>query len=233
MKVSFDFDGVLTTRKGIELALRYKTAGDDLYIISARKNKGGMIDIAGRIGIPQSKVFATGSNTLKVQKIKELGIDKHIDNNIDVIHQIGSKGVKFEMESEESILNQIEEMVNHPKLTDDYKYNEIENLLLEFKIIYGNTRTKNKTIKSSNVWKFKYNDKTNELVVQFQDGSIYTYSGVSLADFESFSTGLGGVCKTSGENRWGSWEEGKTPSVGAAVWDVLMKYDYKRGGQID
>jgi hypothetical protein len=110
------------------------------------------------------------------------------------------------------------------------KFNSVKEA---FKIIYGNTRTRNNSIKSSNVWKFKFNDKTGELVVQFQDGSTYTYSNVALNDFEQFASGSGGVCKTEGENRWGSWEIGKTPSVGAAVWDILMKYSYKKGGKID
>jgi hypothetical protein len=133
----------------------------------------------------------------------------------------------------DKIFYEIEELLTHPKLSDDYKFNKIEELIYEFKITYGNTRTRNNSIKSSNVWKFKYNDKTGELVVQFQDGSVYTYSNVSLNDFESFASGSGGVCKTSGENKWGAWEVGKTPSVGASVFDVLEKYSYRRGGRID
>lgn len=105
-----------------------------------------------------------------------------------------------------------------------------------FKIINGNTRTRNNTIKSSNVWKFKWDDRTGDLVVKFQDGSVYTYYGVSEGDFESFRTGSGGVCETSGETRVGGatyrWEVGKNPSVGAAVWDVLMDYRYSEGGSI-
>jgi hypothetical protein len=133
----------------------------------------------------------------------------------------------------DKIFYEIEELLTHPKLSDDYKFNKIEELIYKFKITYGNTRTRNNSIKSSNVWKFKYNDKTGELVVQFQDGSVYTYSNVSLNDFESFASGSGGVCKTSGENKWGTWEVGKTPSVGASVFDVLEKYSYRRGGRID
>jgi hypothetical protein len=104
--------------------------------------------------------------------------------------------------------------------------------LNKFKTIYGNTRTRNGSIKSSNVWKFKWNDETGDLVVKFQDGSTYTYFGVSQLDFEAFSTGSGGVCETEGSNRWGSWDIGKNPSVGAAVWDVLMTYNYSEGGSV-
>jgi len=103
---------------------------------------------------------------------------------------------------------------------------------IRFKTQYGNTRTKNKTIKSSNVWKFKWDDVSGDLVVKFQDGSTYTYFGVSESDFKSFSSGSGGTCDTSGSNKWGSWEEGDNPSVGAAVWDVLMNYRYSEGGSV-
>ena len=103
-----------------------------------------------------------------------------------------------------------------------------------FKIINGNTRTRNNTIKSSNVWKFKWNDKTGDLVVKFQDGSVYTYSGVTENDFESFRTGSGGTCETDGSSTVGgatyTWEIGKNPSVGAAVWDVIVR-KYGKGSQ--
>lgn len=109
------------------------------------------------------------------------------------------------------------------------KFNSVKEA---FKIIYGNTRTRNNSIKSSNVWRFKYNDKTGELVVKFQDGSTYTYSNVTPIDFEKFATGSGGVCKTEGSNKWGEWTVGKTPSIGASIFDVLMKYPYKKGGSV-
>ena len=104
----------------------------------------------------------------------------------------------------------------------------------KFKIINGNTRTRNGSIRSSNVWKFKWDDKTGDLVVKFQDGSVYTYRGVSADDFESFRTGSGGTCDTSGEVKVGgstyTWEVGKNPSVGAAVFDVLVS-KYGRGSK--
>ena len=39
-------------------------------------------------GVPASKVFATGSNKAKIEKIKELGIKKHYDDNPAVIRQL-------------------------------------------------------------------------------------------------------------------------------------------------
>lgn len=137
------------------------------------------------------------------------------------------------MENIDEIYNEIKELLFHKKLTDDYKINKIESYVEEFKIVYGNTRTRNKSIKSSNVWKFKYNTETGDLVVKFQDGSVYTYFKVSLSDFEQFASGSGGTCKTEGKNKWGSWQIGKNPSVGAAIFDVLDKYSYSKGGFID
>jgi hypothetical protein len=109
------------------------------------------------------------------------------------------------------------------------KINEIR-----FKIINGNTRTRNGSIRSSNVWKFKWDDKSGDLVVKFQDGSVWTYRGVSADDFESFRFGSGGTCDTDGEVKVGgstyTWEVGKNPSVGAAVFDVLVR-KYGRGSR--
>lgn len=91
-KISFDYDGVLSTNAGKMLA--ENTAGN-LYIISARSNKEGMLATAKKLGIPASNVYATGSNKAKIEKIKELGISKHYDNNPDVVNELKSKGKKF------------------------------------------------------------------------------------------------------------------------------------------
>lgn len=91
-KVSFDYDGTLTTAKAMNLALKYIEQGVDVYIISARSEKDGMINKANRIGIPESRIYATGSNKAKVEKVKELGITIHYDNNKDVINELGEIG---------------------------------------------------------------------------------------------------------------------------------------------
>jgi len=93
--VSFDYDDTLNTPRGRGLALHELQSGSNVYIISARGNKEIMYPIADELGIPHSKVFATGSNRLKIQKIKELRIDKHYDNNEDVIDSLGSVGIEF------------------------------------------------------------------------------------------------------------------------------------------
>lgn len=94
-KVSFDYDETLTTDKGMEMAQRAINRGDEVYIISARRDKTGMVSRAVELGIPLNRVIATGSNKAKVEKIKELGIDKHVDNNGDVIRMIPGVGEKF------------------------------------------------------------------------------------------------------------------------------------------
>ena len=93
--VSFDYDDTLNTPRGRGLALHELQSGSNVYIISARGNKEGMYPIADELGIPHSKVFATGSNRAKIQKIKDLRIDKHYDNNEDVINSLGRIGIQF------------------------------------------------------------------------------------------------------------------------------------------
>lgn len=95
MKISFDYDGTLSTAKGSELAKELISKGDTLYIISARSNRSGMLSKAKDLGISFSRVFATGSNDAKIQKVKDLGIEKHFDNNSDVIKQLGKIGKQF------------------------------------------------------------------------------------------------------------------------------------------
>lgn len=42
-----------------------------------------------KTGIPESRVYTTGSNKAKVDKIIALNIGTHYDNNQDVIDQLG------------------------------------------------------------------------------------------------------------------------------------------------
>ena len=94
-KISIDYDDTLSTESGKELAKKLIANGATLYIISARDNKEGMLSVAESLGVPGDMVFATGSNEAKVQKIKDLGITKHYDNNADVVKALGTIGEKF------------------------------------------------------------------------------------------------------------------------------------------
>ena len=91
-KISFDYDETLTTEKGMQLAKQWIAKGADVYIISARSNTEPMLTRAKEIGIPNSRIYAMGSNKAKVEQILQLGISKHYDNNADVIKQLGKIG---------------------------------------------------------------------------------------------------------------------------------------------
>ena len=94
-KISIDYDDTLSTDRGMELAKRLIKEGYMVYIISARQDVDGMLKRADELGIPHSRVYATGSNKSKVEKIKSLGIVKHYDNNEDVVKTLGVLGHKF------------------------------------------------------------------------------------------------------------------------------------------
>jgi soluble P-type ATPase len=86
---------VLSTAKGKELAKRLISDKNTIYIISARGSKDNMLTTAKNLGIPDSRIYATGSNKAKIEKIKELSINTHYDNNPDVIKELGRVGKLF------------------------------------------------------------------------------------------------------------------------------------------
>ena len=85
---------------------------------------------------------------------------------------------------------------------------------------------RSKEIKSSNVDAYRYDTKTKELIITFNDGSKYKYYDVEYNDFENITYG-DATCITEGENEYGSWYVGKSPSVGAAVWEFLINKNKK------
>lgn len=94
-KVSFDYDGTLSTRRGQELAKQLISQGTRVFVVSARNTKGGMLSLTGRLNIPDDRVYSVGSNVAKIAKVKELGVQRHYDNNADVVRQLGTIGHKF------------------------------------------------------------------------------------------------------------------------------------------
>ena len=94
--ISFDFDGVLTTSAGVKKLDAAVSRGTNVYIVSARQDDKGLKDFAQKHGVKLSNVFATGSNKAKIEKVKSLGVSKHVDNNSDVIKELGSIGEKFQ-----------------------------------------------------------------------------------------------------------------------------------------
>ena len=87
-RVSFDWDGTGSTAKGKELIQSFIDKGADFYIITAMSSASG-------IKLEGVEIIATGSNKAKIEKIKELNISIHYDNNPNVIDELGSIGRLF------------------------------------------------------------------------------------------------------------------------------------------
>jgi hypothetical protein len=94
-RISFDYDGVVT-RKDIQDKIEEMISSNkyEIYIISARSNKSGMIAMAMRLGVKIQNVYATGSNEKKIEKVKSLLIRAHYDNNADVVRKLPYIGKK-------------------------------------------------------------------------------------------------------------------------------------------
>lgn len=91
-KVGFDYDGTANTDKGQKLILSQLIKGNDVYLVSARHSKGVLIDFANEYGIDERNVYAVGSNSEKVKKVLELGLDTFFDNNESVVEQLDGIG---------------------------------------------------------------------------------------------------------------------------------------------
>lgn len=85
------------------------------------------------------------------------------------------------------------------------------------------------SLQSSNIWGFSYNPKTQKLLVKFNSGSVYGYTGVQPFIFKIFQSGAI-PAKTNGQNRFGKWWRGKTPSLGASMHQLIKLggYPYQR-----
>ena len=96
-KVSFDWDGTLTTSRGIRALENELRRGSEIYIISARSRFSEDINsLVRKYRINPVNVFLTGNNPAKVNKIKALGIARHYDNNATVRRELGTVGVNFD-----------------------------------------------------------------------------------------------------------------------------------------
>lgn len=96
-KVSVDYDDTASTAKGKELLKRLIKEGKSVYIISARSSKFPIVNALKDL-IPESKIYATGSNKAKVEKANSLNIGTHYDNRQDVVDdmkEVGIKGILF------------------------------------------------------------------------------------------------------------------------------------------
>jgi hypothetical protein len=88
---------------------------------------------------------------------------------------------------------------------------------------------------SSNVNSFKYDPKSQRLLVKFHgkdtadNGPTYGYEGIPEFIFDIFRRGAIGP-KTTGRNKYHAWYKGVTPSLGASM-NALIKaggYAYQR-----
>lgn len=84
-------------------------------------------------------------------------------------------------------------------------------------------------INSSNIYGFRFNPKNGQLMVRFQSGAVYGYSGVPQGVFNTFRQGAV-PARTNGQNDYGRWWTGKMPSLGAAFYNLIRQggYDYQR-----
>jgi len=98
-KVSFDYDGTLDTAKGRLKAEELIKNGYDVYIVTARNKgeSGPVYRIADQLGIPHDKVHFTNGRP-KSDTLKLLGIQKHYDNNPDVIDEIKNNAPNVDAE---------------------------------------------------------------------------------------------------------------------------------------
>lgn len=76
--------------------------------------------------------------------------------------------------------------------------------------------------KSSNVRFFRYYTITKKLQVGFYPNTVYEYEDVSPEDWINVRDGNARP-RTTGSNRWGSWDPTKYPSMGAAVHEYLIR----------
>lgn len=100
-KISLDFDGVLSTNKGQDLASSLKDKGAILYIVTARNSSAKNLDlfkVAELLQIPTNRIIFTNGKD-KWKTLKDLEIDTHYDNNQEQIDKIRSntsvKGILF------------------------------------------------------------------------------------------------------------------------------------------
>lgn len=90
-------------------------------------------------------------------------------------------------------------------------------------------------LNSSNVFGFKYDPRTQKLMVKFNGkdiksrGPLYQYAGVPPFIAELFMSGAI-PAKTKGKNKWGHFWRGKNPSLGASAHQLLKLggYNYQR-----
>lgn len=87
--ISFDFDGVLDTPKGFDLAKKKIEEGNKVIIITARMSTQHkeVEQVADMLGIKRTDIHYTNHKN-KWEFVKKLNVSVHYDNNADQIEQI-------------------------------------------------------------------------------------------------------------------------------------------------
>lgn len=88
MKISFDVDGTLLLVG--QFVDRFQRFGDDVYIVTSRdggKPNLDLLELASKLNIAHDKIHYT-NNQLKLDKLEELGIEFHFDDDLDDVVEI-------------------------------------------------------------------------------------------------------------------------------------------------
>jgi len=120
--VSFDYDGVLDKLEGRLEAKRYIDNGYNVYIISKRSigERAPVDRVAKQLGIPEKNVIFTDGRP-KSDYLRKYNIQKHIDNDPDVISEINRDAPEVRTEQFDYNVGSIGGYVD-PGITKKKKY---------------------------------------------------------------------------------------------------------------
>jgi hypothetical protein len=96
-KVSFDWDGTLSTGEGKKMLEKELRMGNEIHIITARPRlPDELISLSNKYRIPARNLYSVGSNLKKVELVQKLGIKRHYDDNPEVRRMLGQVGQSFD-----------------------------------------------------------------------------------------------------------------------------------------
>jgi hypothetical protein len=94
-RISYDYDGVLSTPQGQAQAANDIKNGNDVFVVTKRdiSNQGNIYSVSDRLGIPRERVIFTDGK-YKIKYLRNLFIDCHYDDTAEEIDKINrSTGV--------------------------------------------------------------------------------------------------------------------------------------------
>ena len=96
-KVSFDWDGVLTTEMGRNLFKNEINRGNEVFIVSSRNTAPKeMQEFIRKYTLNPTRVYTVGSDRNKIERIKSLGIERHYDDNLQIRRELGKVAAMFD-----------------------------------------------------------------------------------------------------------------------------------------